>query len=255
MITILFFVFGLLIGSFLNVLIIRLPKKENWVSQRSACVHCGFQLKWYHNIPLVSYLALRGKCSSCNARISMQYPLIELLTGLAAILLMPDYVSSDSLMIFSFYFAVFSIFLCHLVIDIRHHLLLDGLNLYLLGLFLLFAVLNYHWKQYVLGGAIGFFIPLGVTWAFYKLRGQIGLGGGDIKLYGILGIFLGPLGVVLNIFLSCTLGAIIGLTLIIVGKMNRNTPMPFGPSILAVAAFQIFFPEESQILRKFLLGY
>ena len=245
-----FFVFGLLIGSFLNVVILRLPKKVNLVSKRSACPSCGAQLKWYHNIPLLSFLALRGKCGFCGARISWRYPLIELFTGLVAIWLMPDQLDSQNLFNFFFYFTVACVFICHFMIDLDHHLLLDSLNLYLLGLFLSYAVFYFYWPYWVIGGAIGFGAPLLVTWIFYKLRGQVGLGGGDIKLFGILGVFLGPTGIIFTIFLSCMVGAIVGLALIAAKKMSKDKPMAFGPSILLVAAFQIFFPEYAHIVQS-----
>lgn len=92
-----------------------------------------------------------------------------------------------------------------------------------------------------------------VTWLFYKIRGQIGLGGGDIKLYGILGILLGPSGVVFTIFLSCFLGAFLGILMIAMKKMNKDHPMAFGPAILLVATFQIFFPEYSHAFQEWLM--
>jgi prepilin signal peptidase PulO-like enzyme (type II secretory pathway) len=248
-----FFVFGLLIGSFLNVVILRLPRKEDLVFKPSACPKCGNRLRWYHNVPLLSFIALRGKCSFCGTRISWRYPLIELFTGLVAIWLMPDQFTAYHLSEFLFYFTVASIFICHFVIDIEHHLLLDVLNLYLLAIFLAYAVFHFHWIHWVSGAVFGFGAPLLVTWLFYKLRGQVGLGGGDIKLYGILGIYLGATGVFLNIFLSCFIGAVFGLSLIALKKMTKDKPMAFGPSILLVAAFQIFFPEYALEIQKLLI--
>lgn len=248
-----FFVFGLLIGSFMNVVILRLPVKKNLVSQRSACPKCGTQLKWYHNIPLFSYLFLRGKCAFCGTKISWRYPLIELLVGLISFWLMPETFSTDTIAHFLFYFSVACIFICHFVIDLEHHLLLDSLNLYLLAIFLSFSVVYFSWQYWVIGGAIGFGAPLLVTWLFYKIRGQVGLGGGDIKLYGVLGIFLGPIGVIFTIFLSCFVGAIFGGIMIGLNKMQKDKPMAFGPAILLVAAFQIFFPEYAGIVQSWFM--
>lgn len=248
-----FFIFGLLIGSFLNVVILRLPKEKDLVRARSACPQCGKQLKWYHNIPLVSFIVLRGKCAFCGTRISWRYPLIELFTGLVAIWLMPDQLNSPGLFHFFFYFSIACVFICHFMIDLDHHLLLDSLNIYLLGIFLSYSIFYFAWPYWVLGGAIGFGAPLLVTWLFYKIRGQIGLGGGDIKLYGILGIFLGPTGVIFTIFLSCLVGAVVGLVLISLNKMTKDKPMAFGPSILLVAAFQIFLPKYASIVQSWFL--
>lgn len=236
------FAFGAIVGSFLNVVIYRLPLKKNLVHPRSACPQCGNQLKWYHNIPIVSYLVLMGKCGFCKTPISPRYPFVELIAGLFAFYLAPKEISSEQLLFFFFYFGIAAVFICHFFIDLDHHLLLDSLNLYLLGLIFSFVVWNFSWQYWLIGGLIGFLGPLLVTWLFYKIRGQIGLGGGDIKLYGILGLYLGPLGVVYNIFFSCMLGAIVGIILILVNKMDRSRPMPFGPFIIIVATFQIFFP-------------
>lgn len=249
-----FFIFGLLIGSFLNVIILRLPEKKDLVYQRSQCPKCGAQLKWYHNIPLLSFIALRGKCGFCGTKISWQYPLVELVTAIAAVLLMPSYISMDSLLNFVFYFTIACIFICHFVIDLRHQLLLDSLNLYLLANFLIFSFFRLPYSFWLVGGLIGFLAPLAVTWIFYKIRGQVGLGGGDIKLFGILGIYLGPLGIFFNIFMSCFLGALIGILLIALKKTSKDRPIAFGPFILIVATFQIFFPEYSVAAQKFIFG-
>jgi leader peptidase (prepilin peptidase)/N-methyltransferase len=245
-----FMIFGMMIGSFLNVVILRLPAKKDLVKARSVCPQCGSQLKWYHNIPVFSFLFLKGKCGFCGKPISWRYPLIELFTGLVAFWLMPEEFSTQSLTQFCFYFTIACIFICHLMIDLDHHLLLDSLNLYLLAVFLSFAVFYLPWKYSAIGGAIGFGAPLLVTWVFYKIRGQVGLGGGDIKLFGILGIFLGPTGVIFTIFFSCMVGAIVGVILIASNKMSKDKPMAFGPSIILVAGFQIFFPHYASIVQS-----
>ncbi|MES2528499.1 MAG: prepilin peptidase [Bdellovibrionota bacterium] len=245
-------VFGLLIGSFLNVVILRLPAEKDLVKARSACPQCGTQLRWYHNIPLFSFLFLRGKCGFCGKRISWRYPLIELLTGLIAFWLFPASWDSMNLAIYAFHFTLACIFICHFFIDLDHQLLLDSLNLYLLAIVLPYVFFFYHWNYWVIGAGLGFGGTLLVTWLFYKIRGQIGLGGGDIKLYGILGLLLGPTGIVFNIFLSCFVGALVGLLLIALQKTTKDKPLPFGPSILAVASFQIFFPEYAHQLQAWI---
>jgi leader peptidase (prepilin peptidase)/N-methyltransferase len=242
-------IFGSLIGSFLNVVILRLPLNKNLVSERSACPKCGTQLKWYHNIPLLSFIFLRGKCAFCGTHISWRYPLIEILTGLISFWLFPSEVDSNNIGLYFFYFALACVFICHFFIDLDHQLLLDKLNIYLLILILPFSFINFHWMFWLPGGVLGFGVPLLVTWLFYKIKGQIGLGGGDIKLFGILGILLGPTGVFFNIFMSCMLGAFVGVGLIFLKKMSKDRPMPFGPFILIVSSFQIFFPRESEYLQ------
>lgn len=248
-----FFVFGSLIGSFLNVVILRLPKNEDLVFKPSHCSSCGVRLKWYHNLPIVSYLILKGKCGFCGEKISIQYPVIEFLIGLIAFLLAPNVINLQALGLFSFYFMIACIFICHLIIDIRYHLLLDSLNLYLLAIVLPFSIIHFHWTHIVLGGIIGFGFPLLVTWLFYKLRGQVGLGGGDIKLFGILGLFAGPTGVMWLIFLSCFVGALVGIIMIMFKKLSRDKPMAFGPAILFITSIYIFFPAYFQKFEQFLL--
>jgi len=243
-------IFGLLIGSFLNVVIIRLPAGRSLTFERSSCSKCNSQLKWYHNIPVISFLVLRGKCGFCGQKISWRYPLIEILTGLISYWLFPNHADVQSLGIYLFHFYIACIFICHFFIDLDHQLLLDKLNIFLLLVIIPFSIFTYHWSYWVLGGAFGFGVPLFVTWLFYKLRGLVGLGGGDIKLFGILGLLLGPMSIFFTIFLSCFVGAIIGLALIVFKKMNKDHPMPFGPSILLVAAFQIFFPQLAHELQS-----
>jgi prepilin signal peptidase PulO-like enzyme (type II secretory pathway) len=250
--TIYFFLFGIIVGSFLNVVILRLPVKKDLVFSRSHCPQCGNQLRWFHNVPVFSFLLLRGKCAFCSGRISWRYPLIELLTGLVAVWLMPKEMSFESLSYFMYFFIIACIFICHLFIDLDHHLLLDSLNIYLLVVILSYVLISFSWQHWAIGGALGFGLPLLVTWLFYKIRGQIGLGGGDIKLYGILGLYLGPMGIVFNIFASCFVGAVIGLGLIALKKMTRDRPMAFGPAIILVASFQIFLPKLAERVQMFL---
>jgi leader peptidase (prepilin peptidase)/N-methyltransferase len=236
-------IFGLLIGSFLNVVILRLPLKKTIVFDRSSCPKCSNQLSWYHNIPLLSFIFLRGKCAFCSTRISWRYPLIELLTGLISFWLFPSSLNFYSFGHYLLHFSIACIFICHFFIDLDHQLLLDKLNIYLLLLIFPFSLMTFHWYFWLSGGLLGFCLPLLVTWLFYKIRGQVGMGGGDIKLFGIIGLYLGPTGVFFTIFLSCLVGAVIGLFLIAVEKLTKDRPMAFGPAILIVAAFQIFFPE------------
>jgi leader peptidase (prepilin peptidase) / N-methyltransferase len=191
-----------MIGSFLNVLILRIPCGENFVSERSKCTSCGTLIKWYENIPILSYLFLLGKCSKCKAKISLQYPLVEIFIGLVSVFLMPKYFTIEVLGSYLFFFSIFCALFVHFIIDIRHKILPDGINIYLALLFLIYSSINYNYKFWLIGGLIGFLFPLAVTYAFYLLKNKVGLGGGDIKLYGALGIILGPAGILYNIFFS-----------------------------------------------------
>lgn len=249
----LIFCFGLLIGSFLNVVIHRVPKGQSIVTPRSKCPKCGHQISWYENIPIFSYIFLKGKCSKCGVKIPIKYPLVELVTGLIAFRLFPESLDYYLLMEFVFFFSVACILLAHFVIDIEHHLLPDKINIYFLAITIPFVLFTQPLMHWLLGGVIGFFGPLLVTWLFYKLRGQIGLGGGDIKLFGILGLLLGPVGVMHNIFMSCLLGSVIGVSLIVSKKLDKNSPLAFGPYIIIVASIQIYAPSYFDILNPFAL--
>lgn len=235
--------FGLLVGSFLNVVIYRIPRNLSVVTPRSSCPHCGHMIKWYENVPVLSYLVLGGKCANCKSNISIKYPLIELLCGIFAGLLAPKFLTIDAILMFLFYFSVACIFLAHFLIDLEFQILPDKINLYFLLLTLPFAFFHFPLSYWLTGAVVGFFGPFLVTYLFYKLKGQIGLGGGDIKLFGILGLLFGPIGVLNTIFLSCMLGAFWGIGLIVFKKMGKETPLAFGPFILIVAAVQIYFPE------------
>ena len=249
------FIFGLLIGSFLNAIIYRLPRDLSMLT-RSQCPKCNNTISWFDNIPLLSYVFLKGKCRHCHIKIPIHYPMIELLTGLISLSFAYSLLQSNGLMTYSFYFSIACVFICHFVIDLQHKILPNELNIYLLILFIFYSLFFYPWQYWVLGGAIGLLFPLGVTMMFYYLRGKVGLGGGDIKLYGILGIYLGPIGISQTIFLSCFLGAIIGVLLIATRRIAKDQPLSFGPFILVIATWQIFFSHSFQkFSQKLLLFY
>lgn len=245
--------YGSCIGSFLNVVIYRLPKNKDLVFERSSCPKCGHQIRWYENIPIFSYLFLKGRCSQCKTKISWRYPLTEAITALAAFYLTPASLNFADIVHYLFLFATFCIFMCHLQIDFDHKILPDSLNIILFSLFLSYAIFHFSWVHWLSGGLLGFLFPLAFTWIFYLLRGQVGLGGGDIKLFGILGIFLGPEMIMKNIFLSCFLGAVVGGLLLLQKKMKREDTIPFGPYIIFIAGIQIFFPEVFDLFNRFIL--
>jgi leader peptidase (prepilin peptidase)/N-methyltransferase len=233
--------FGLLVGSFLNALIYRLPREINIAFPRSSCPSCKKLIFWYENIPVLSYLFLRGKCSGCGSKISIEYPIVEIIAAIAALMMAPENFEPQVIFSSIFYFTVFCSFLVHFIVDLKHQILPDAINLYLGILFLVVSFINYGYLHWVLGLAIGFGFPYLISYVFYKLKGQIGLGGGDIKLWGVLGLYLGPMGIIQNIFISCAFGALIGGLLLILKIIKRETPIPFGPFIIIIAFVQIFF--------------
>lgn len=237
------FVFGLCIGSFLNAVIYRLPREISLSASRSHCPSCDKLIYWYENIPLFSWLFLRGKCSGCSAKISIQYPLVELTVGVFALVMTPKSIDGFNLYYYFFNVSVFATFVAMFLIDLRHKLLPNVLNIYLAIILFSRVVMNMAYPHWLFGAMIGVFAPLSITYLFYLLKGQVGLGGGDIKLWGALGLYLGPIGIVHNMTLSCFLGALVGGGLIVAKVIDRNTPVPFGPFIIVVSFIQIYFPE------------
>lgn len=244
-------IFGLLVGSFLNALIYRLPRNINIAFPRSSCTQCNKVINWYENIPVLSFIFLKGRCSGCATKISWEYPAVELLTAVVAFMMAPTYLDNLSLVNFFFFFTVFCCFLVHFIIDLKHQILPDSVNIYLATIFLIISWFQHPWTFWLIGGALGLGFPLLVSWIFYLLRGEVGLGGGDIKLYGALGFYLGPIGIMQNIFLSCFLGALVGLALIASKVIKKDNPIPFGPFIIIVGAFQIF----AESMFKHLISY
>lgn len=249
---ILFTLFGLLVGSFLNALIYRLPRDINIAYPRSSCTSCKKLIYWYENIPLLSYIFLKGECSGCRAKISPFYPFVEFIVALFAFSIAPKDFETESLLTFFFFFSLFCAFLVHFIIDLKHQILPDSITIYISCLFLIISVFNKPLNFWLLGGLVGLCFPLVVTWIFYKIKGQVGLGGGDIKLFGALGIYLGPVGIMQNIFLSCFLGAVIGLIMIAFKVMKKESPIPFGPFIIVIGAFQIFTPDLFEALISYI---
>jgi prepilin signal peptidase PulO-like enzyme (type II secretory pathway) len=249
------FLFGLCIGSFLNAVIYRLPRKISLSKSRSHCPGCNKLIFWYENIPLLSYLFLRGKCSKCDFKIPFQYPLIELIVGIFALFITPNSLELNNLWSYFFYVSIFSSFLSIVLIDLRHKLIPNSINIYLSLMFFSAVVYTKGPFYWATGAAIGVLFPLGVTYGFYLIKGQVGLGGGDIKLFGALGLYLGPIGIIHNIFLSCFVGAIIGASLILLKVVDRKTPIPFGPFIILVASVQIFLPEYFARFMGLILGH
>jgi len=238
------FIFGAMIGSFLNVLIFRLPRGMNWVYKRSFCPNCKTSIPFWRNIPLFTYVIQRGKCHNCSTSIHFRYPVVELLMAAAAVILFPENLYISNLVNYLFLFSVFAAFLVHFVVDLQHKILPDEINIYLAILFLSYGMYYYSFLSVLVGGLVGFFIPYSVAYLFYKLKGVEGLGGGDIKLFGALGLYLGPQGIMFNIFISCFLGSVIGIFLILFKVLDKDKPLAFGPFIIIAAFFQIFFPDQ-----------
>lgn len=200
---IILFLYGIVIGSFLNVCIYRIPKQENIAKVRSHCMQCDHQLKWYELIPLFSYLLQGGKCRVCKTKISVQYPLIEGANGILYVFIfMINGINVDSLL----YCLLTSTLLVLSVIDFRTYEIPIGINYFILVLGVLRTVLhNAHWADHV----IGFFAVSVVLYIIIIATKGRGIGGGDMKMMAVCGLFLGWKGIILAFLLGCIIGSVV----------------------------------------------
>lgn len=209
------FLFGIVIGSFLNVCIYRIPKKENIVKIRSHCMECNYQLKWYDLVPLFSYIFLGGRCRKCKTRLSVQYPLIEGLNGILYVLIVTvNGLTIESLL----YCLMFSALVTLSVIDFRTYEIPLGINLFILALGLIRVGLDY--KNF-LNYLIGFLSVSGFLYLLYLLTKGRGIGGGDIKLMAVSGLMLGWKCNILALAFGCILGSVIHLIRMKVSKEDH----------------------------------
>ena len=255
-------VVGLAVGSFLNVVIHRLPKmmERDWHAQcaelrgdavidaarynlafpRSACPHCGHQISALQNIPVLSYLALRGKCAGCGAPISARYPIVELLTGLATAYAAWRYgatLAGVGAMVFLWAMIALTF------IDADTQLLPDSITLPLLwlGLLLNINATFVDLSSAVIGAVSGYLVLWSVYWLFKLATGKEGMGFGDFKLLAAIGAWLGWKILPLVILLSSLVGALVGIALIVLAKRGREVPIPFGPYLAAAGVIALFW--------------
>ena len=252
---------GLTVGSFLNVVILRLPRRMEWEWRRDArealelpeiydpappgiavepshCPHCKARLRWFENIPLLSWIALRGKCRHCGAPISIQYPFVELLTlvlSLACVWRFGFGWQGWGALIFSWFLIALS------GIDIRTQLLPDKLTLPLLWLGLIASAdhLYISSKASIFGAVLGYVSLWLVWWVFKQLTGKHGMGHGDFKLLAAIGAWCGSKALLPTLLISSVLGAVIGAILLAVQGRDKATPLPFG-QYLALAGWIVF---------------
>jgi leader peptidase (prepilin peptidase) / N-methyltransferase len=223
---------GLAVGSFLNVCIYRIPLGRSVVSPASRCPQCDTALQWIDNIPVVSYLVLGGRCRKCHAPISMRYPIVELI--MMAVFLVHYYVFGlDPILVPRLLFASAMIVL--FAIDLEHHLLPNVITLPGIVIGFAFSLLL---PPGPLSSLIGILIGGGVLWligeAYYRFAGQEGMGGGDVKMLGMIGAFLGWKLVLITLVFSSITGAIIGLGLIATRRGDMKYALPYG-TFLALA--------------------
>lgn len=249
-------IIGLAVGSFLNVVIYRIPQKKSIILPSSRCPACEHKLKAWENIPLLSYIYLKGKCSQCGAKLSLEYPLIELTTGLLFVI---SFIKFDITNAISACFFI-SIVLVAGMIDSKHQIIPNIIVLpgILVGFILLFLSFIPNWNfvplvqgsllaaflQSLIGCAIGF----GILFIVALVKAG-GMGGGDIKLAAFMGIFLGWY-VILALFLGFLFGALVGVLLILFKKQGRKEPISFGPFLALGSLITLFYGPQVYHLYK-----
>ncbi len=258
-------IFGLMIGSFLNVVIHRLPEmmKRNWLQQcadlrgeivktepafnlitpRSTCPQCGHRIAVWENIPIISYLFLRGQCSRCHTRISLRYPVIEAITALMSGLIAWQYgFGFATIAILCFVWALIAL----AVIDLDTQLLPDDITLPLIWMGLLFNLNNGFTdiESAIIGAVAGYASLWTIYWCFKLATGKEGMGYGDFKLLSAIGAWLGWGMLPLVILLSSLVGALVGVGLIVAARLHKNIPIPFGPYLVGGALIALFWGEE-----------
>lgn len=240
---------GLCLGSFLNVVIHRLPRGQSLARPRSRCPACGHAIRPWHNLPVLGFVILRGRCADCRAPISPRYPLIELAGGLLTMVAAVAFPSPwHSLAALWFFLALLAVFF----IDLEHRIIPDEISLGGTVLGLLLA----HWTVGLgvalagaAAGAGGLFL---VGWIYRRVRGRDGMGFGDVKLAAMLGAFLGLPGLVLTVLLASVLGSITGIALVASRRGSGATALPFGSFLAPAGAVAILWGPR---LWEWYLGF
>ena len=235
------FLVGLAVGSFLNVVATRLPAGERfWIG----CSHCRAALPWYDNLPLLSYLYLRGRCRFCGAAISWRYPGLELAGGLVFLALWLQYPWSPRLLAYGPFAAALLVLTA---IDLEQRLLPDAITYpgLVAGLVLAGFLPSPGFWQALLGAAVGGGFLFLTGWVYKRLTGKTGVGGGDVKLLAMIGAFLGIKSLPFIIFVSAALGSVVGLGLALASGVWREgewrrARLPFGPFLAAAALLYLF---------------
>jgi leader peptidase (prepilin peptidase) / N-methyltransferase len=244
LIVIIIFIFGMCIGSFLNVCIYRLPESKSIADPpRSICPSCKSHIRFYDNMPVLSYIWLKGRCRNCNAPISFRYPLVELMNGIVAVALLFKFgLSVESLV----YFVFISSLLVITFIDLDHQIIPDIITLpgIPMGLIASFALPTITLKASALGLLIGGGSLWFVAWAYNLIAHRDGMGGGDIKLLAMMGTIIGWKGVIFTIFASSVIGSCVGITMMLIKNKNMKFAIPFGPFLSIGAIAYVFFGSQ-----------
>lgn len=254
-----FFLLGTVVGSFLNVCIYRLPREKSIVHPPSACPGCGKPIRFYDNIPLISYILLKGKCRDCGAKISIRYPIVELLTGILYVTLFYKFG-------LTFELAVFLLFVSLLIvisfIDLAFKIIPDILSIGGLIAGFLLAIprpfLKYLYPKFgildsLYGILVGGGILFAIAWIYQFITKREGMGGGDIKLLGMIGAFCGIKGVVFSLVSASFIGSLVGIPLMLAKGRDTKYAIPFGPFLSLGALIYIYRGDSLICLLDMLL--
>jgi leader peptidase (prepilin peptidase) / N-methyltransferase len=249
------FVFGAIIGSFLNVCIYRLPRDKSVVRPPSACPDCGMRIRYYDNIPILSYFLLKGKCRTCGVRLSPIYPVVEALTGLLFLFIFRmNGLAAESgvLMLFTALLIVISF------VDLEFQIIPDVLSLGGLGAGLALSFMRplLGYKDAFIGAALGGGLLFGIAYGYQLATKREGMGGGDIKLLGMIGAFCGLKGVIFSLFSGSLMGTFVGVPLMLINRRGMRYAIPFGPFLSAGALVYVFFGDYLiEAFMTLVLGY
>lgn len=237
------FVLGAVVGSFLNVCIYRLPKNESIVFPPSRCPGCGKHIRWFDNIPIISYMLLAGRCRSCKTRISIRYPLVELLNALLTLFL---FMRFGPTLAFLVLFLFCSAMVVITFIDLDHQIIPDIISLpgIVAGFIFSFFIPQLGWLNSLIGIVVGGGSLWLVAAGYELLTKKEGMGGGDIKLLAMMGAFFGWKAIPFIIFVSSLTGSVIGVTVMLIGKKDSKLAIPFGPFLASGAVLYIFFGRQ-----------
>jgi leader peptidase (prepilin peptidase)/N-methyltransferase len=232
------FILGACFGSFINVLVVRLPKNESIITPPSKCPHCQTPIKYYHNIPIFSYFYLKQKCVSCNNKISSRYVIIELLTAILFVIIFLLNNSEINVELFrNLTFMVFGLAIIY--IDFEHYIIPDILSLPLIVIGLLFSFFTREpgWIFAIIGSATGFLLFFTISFIYEKIHKKVGLGGGDIKFVAGIGTFVGING--LHFVMLCS--SFLALLFVL---MSKRIAIPFGPFLTFATFIFLIFGEN-----------
>ena len=237
------FVFGAIVGSFLNVCIARLPERRSIVRPPSHCPRCETPIAWYDNIPVLSYLALRGRCRACAARISSIYPVVEVITGALAVALWWRLGATPA---FGGYFVFAAALVTITFIDLDHRIIPDVISLpgIAVGLAVSFVSPLVTPLDAFIGALAGGGVLLAIAVGYEAIRGHEGMGGGDIKLLAMIGAFLGWQSLFVTLMVASIVGSIIGVAVMLRQGADAKLAIPFGPFLACGALVYLFFGDR-----------